>query len=1213
MKIRKINVRNLNSLRGDNTMDFMAIPLAHTGLFAIIGETGAGKSTILDAITLALYGKMPRNKNVKEVLSYGAVEAIAEVEFEHDESIFQAKWSLWRSRGKIEGKVQEPKRELGRWNPHLNEFEIIAEKVREVDEKVEQVTGLDYDRFRRSVLLAQGDFAAFLDSDERERSELLEKITGTEVYSQLSKAAYERHKQERDQLDRIKFEMETLKILSEEELKTLEQDLKNIQEEVKNLKSKKTTVDAQLSELKNLEDLKQKKIKLQATIEKLEEETQQLQEDFDRLQYYEKAKVFLPELAILDNWMENLQNSSQELVKIENRLNQLQKDHESGAKQNRAVTKELELKKEEFRSMESKWLKAKDLDKTNERQEKIVQNLQTEKDTLAQEFKKASQNYENTSSHLKETQIKSENLQQWLAENQNLDRLQTNLSGILRELKDWQESKKDLDQMLSEQERQKSSLQDFDKKTAELNKELQASQKSVEKLRQQLKDIMPQNYALKESQLLELMHKDLENLSSQQNELEKLQLKNQEYQQLLNEEDTYLQELEHLRTEESILFKHLITLLQEHDENKKFLDFKSEIFEQQQLIVNYEKDREELKDGDPCPLCFSTQHPFREKEYKPFVNEARKEFEMAKKRYEKTDLKYRSLQNKQQSLVLSIEQSSNHLERQKQRILEWEANFQKQALESELGGIQLYNKDTLNQKIKENNNKLEVLKGQKSELGKILSLLEKQKELLSEKDESLRELKSEHKILLNAGLSREKQIEGQRKRVQNLEHRIGEELKHYNLSFQEEDLTSLASKLTKWRDDFQERTRKKIEIERKLGILNKELEQLSRENRKIKENLDKKEQILSLEFQNLEKGKKTRYELLGALDPDREKESFLQNLKNLEQKQEASRSALEDIKRQLDATAALHEKEKKDNQKFIAVKAEKENNLLESLKKAGISSIDSLRAINLSEDQVKAIRLRKEELEQLKIENRRLMKDTDSELNDLQSKVKEWPSREALQSQANDIDSSYSSHLKNEGALMDQLRQNATQKEAAKELVAKLDLQNKEYDRWAKLNDLIGMADGKKFRIFAQALTLEKLIFLANDHLRQLNGRYFIEKLKGDDLDLEIVDTYQANHRRSMNTLSGGERFLVSLALALGLSDLAGRHSRIRSLFIDEGFGTLDDNSLDMVLSTLENLQSSGKTIGVISHVKELKERIATQIQLLKRENGFSKLKIIGG
>src|SRR5690606_8411420 len=113
-----------------------------------------------------------------------------------------------------------------------------------------------------------------------------------------------------------------------------------------------------------------------------------------------------------------------------------------------------------------------------------------------------------------------------------------------------------------------------------------------------------------------------------------------------------------------------------------------------------------------------------------------------------------------------------------------------------------------------------------------------------------------------------------------------------------------------------------------------------------------------------------------------------------------------------------------------------------------------------------------------------------------------------------------------------------------------------------------------------------------------------------EDLKLEIIDIYQADAIRPMSTLSGGESFLVSLALALGLSDLASRKTQINSLFIDEGFGTLDEETLDIAISTLENLQANGKTIGIISHVEALKERIATQIQISKQPGGSSKIKI---
>jgi exonuclease SbcC len=138
-----------------------------------------------------------------------------------------------------------------------------------------------------------------------------------------------------------------------------------------------------------------------------------------------------------------------------------------------------------------------------------------------------------------------------------------------------------------------------------------------------------------------------------------------------------------------------------------------------------------------------------------------------------------------------------------------------------------------------------------------------------------------------------------------------------------------------------------------------------------------------------------------------------------------------------------------------------------------------------------------------------------------------------------------------------------------------------------------------------------RLTELANVHLQKLSDRYRIEKSADKDLELQIIDAYQADIHRPMSTLSGGESFLVSLSLALGLSELAGRKTRIDSLFIDEGFGTLDADTLDIAMSALENLRENGKSIGIISHVEALKERIGTQIVVSKKEAGSSKIKLM--
>ncbi|MEM9528688.1 MAG: SbcC/MukB-like Walker B domain-containing protein, partial [Bacteroidota bacterium] len=165
-------------------------------------------------------------------------------------------------------------------------------------------------------------------------------------------------------------------------------------------------------------------------------------------------------------------------------------------------------------------------------------------------------------------------------------------------------------------------------------------------------------------------------------------------------------------------------------------------------------------------------------------------------------------------------------------------------------------------------------------------------------------------------------------------------------------------------------------------------------------------------------------------------------------------------------------------------------------------------------------------------------------------------------------------------------------------------------------HDLIGQKDGTKFRRFAQTLTLQRLVEAGNYHLASISGRYQMRhkaaKLDKETLELEIIDTYQGDNTRPMSTLSGGETFIVSLALALGLSDLAAGREIIQSLFIDEGFGTLDEKILDQAMTTLEQLQERGKTVGLISHVPQLRERIHCKIVLEPVGDGFSRIDIRG-
>jgi exonuclease SbcC len=198
------------------------------------------------------------------------------------------------------------------------------------------------------------------------------------------------------------------------------------------------------------------------------------------------------------------------------------------------------------------------------------------------------------------------------------------------------------------------------------------------------------------------------------------------------------------------------------------------------------------------------------------------------------------------------------------------------------------------------------------------------------------------------------------------------------------------------------------------------------------------------------------------------------------------------------------------------------------------------------------------------------------------------------------------------GALREELRQDDERRNSQLELSGQIGKAEIEFARWGQLSKLIGSATGNVFARFAQGLTLERLVAVANRHLVQLSPRYAMRRSNtaADDLELEIIDHYQGDVVRPMRSLSGGESFLASLALAVGLSELASGRTAIESLFIDEGFGSLDPAALEIAMAALEGLRTNGKTIGVISHVDAMKERIATQIQVHKREGGRSILEV---
>jgi exonuclease SbcC len=351
-----------------------------------------------------------------------------------------------------------------------------------------------------------------------------------------------------------------------------------------------------------------------------------------------------------------------------------------------------------------------------------------------------------------------------------------------------------------------------------------------------------------------------------------------------------------------------------------------------------------------------------------------------------------------------------------------------------------------------------------------------------------------------------------------------------------------------------------------------------------------------------------RRQLFGDRDPRTEEKQLQKALEESGNREKTARDRLQELQKKV---TAVQSRQQTLQQKLTSRKKELENAAAEfgtHLRRAGFDDEEAFTAARLTPEARTKLAAAAEELTRRQTELRTRREERETRLREELARRLTEKSAGELEEELREREGKLQELREAEATLKHRLRENDTARKRRAESLQALETQRNEYLRWDRLHALIGSADGKKYRNFAQGLTFELMVAHANDQLRKMSDRYLLLRDPEQPLELKVLDSYQAGEIRSTKNLSGGESFIVSLALALGLSRMASRNARVDSLFLDEGFGTLDEEALDTALETLAGLQQEGKLIGIISHVGALKERIGTQIRVIPLTGGRSRL-----
>ncbi len=1249
MRILAIRGANLASLADAFVIDFDSEPLRSAGLFAITGETGSGKSTILDAICLALYDRYPRvaaagasegapdpsgetlgGGDPRAILRRGAGRGFAEVDFVGKDGLrYRARCELQRARGRAAGALQKRGRSLWRIDDAGEIVAAIESGIEPVNARIVELTDLTFDQFRRTALLAQGEFDAFLRADAKERAELLEKITGAEIYGLISKRAFEQAREAQQAAALVERSRAEIGVMSEAERAAINGEVAAIDgERVDVAKLRAETLEAiarldaseqarmklaqamtaRREALRALEDLSQERETLAALAQ-----VEPLRAPRDDMRRAEQAEVMATRAAaeakaqacaaqeIFVAHEVQARSAADACAAAEADIARFAPvwnaaaalDARIGNLANEEVKARSVAQEAALRAAEKRAERAQAVER--------LANLQREKERAVAELARLAP--------ARPLSERWQEIEEWLTKRGALLQAKRTCASALASV-------------IAELRRGEATLADFDSRDAQ-------DRAASEKLTTQIDERDRALFALEEP--ASMMRDDALSNTARLNEGLRQWARAYEEAEAaaaaahrdmargVDEEAALRNKLEELRANRA-----------EHASQSADVERLGELADAA-ADPHALRLRAALSDDAPCPVCGALAHPFSDRHdaASVLIEALRARRDEARRTLIKLDEDIVALRAR------AAEAQALHTDATRRAAEALSARERAKAeYASALGGdgahmivpefappasialasprLDLLAKEIAAareavaqrllaaRRLREERDRL---RGAREEARQALDARREERAGLAETLQSARDTRARADAE-SAGL-----IE----RLVSIDRALAPYLRLCELSTADIDRDAASARrlLEVAGERYRQALARSEELAATVAAISLRAERLAAEADAVCAREADAKVDYAARAESLAKARGERARLLDGEETAAHRARIEDRLRAAVEACDGARDALAEAQQARSACEArcAHLLDAAQDATMQAEQARAA--YAAALETVGFDDARAAPLLAMSRGELAKLEhvVRVAEAERAAAEAAVAARQVD--VNEARAAAPAETSREALAAQ----EKGYASRLDELSARLGALRERCARDDEARQRAAALgeafEQARTKARLWAEISEAIGSASGDKFRRFAQAATLEHLVALANQRLKLLAPRYALERSgEAGSLGLQIVDRDLGDERRSTRSLSGGERFLASLALALALAGLEGRNSVVDTLFIDEGFGALDSATLDVAIDALETLQGQGRRVGVISHVDSLQQRIATKICVERRGGGVSVVRL---